>query len=146
MHNLTSVKARPVRFRAWTWEGAEYTIQFDTFQVLDSSTNYKLRLESLNASATSPGIDQQKCRDNFTTNANQEFTTIDRDNDSRNFGNCAERFGGAGYWYKRCTLVSPNVEYCPSSSCGNSEQNMKLRCLTGNSYSMKMFQIDVFVA
>ena len=76
MHSLTSVKARPVRFRAGLWNGTEYTFQFDTFQVLDKSTNYKLRLDHFNKSASSTGIDQETCKNNFMRNANKEFSTI----------------------------------------------------------------------
>ena len=145
MHILTSAKARPVRFRAWLWNGIEYTFQFDAFQVLDSSTNYKLRLDNFNVSASSAVTNQQMCIDQFTVNSNQKFSTKDRDNDVDDSRHCAQFFGGAGYWYERCTSVSPNVEYCPSSSCGSNVENIKIECLKEISYSMKKFQIDVFV-
>ena len=119
MHNLTSTKARPVRFKAWLWDGTDYTIQFDTFQVLDKSKNYKLKLDNFNASASSDGIDQQICKKSFMLNDNHEFSTFDRDNDSSDDRHCAQLFGGAGNWYHECTSVSPNVEYCASSSCGS---------------------------
>ena len=78
-------------------------------------------------------------------NTNKQFTTIDRDNDKDGTLNCAQKFSGGGYWYQKCTPVSPNAEYCPSSSCGSNEQNLKVGCLMGTAYSMKKFQIDVFI-
>ena len=145
MHNLTSVTPRPVRFRAWLWNGTEYTLLLNTFQVLNKSTNYKLRLENFNGNASSAGIDQEACIDNFNRNTNQEFSTYDRDNDANGADHCSQDFGGAGYWYKSCTSISPNVEYCPTSSCGSNVKNIKVKCLKGDSYSMKRFQIDVLV-
>ena len=145
MHNLTSVKARPVRFKAGLWNGTEYTLQLDTFQVLDSSTNFTLKLDNFNASVSSAGIDQQLCKNNFKFNKNQKFSTKERDNDLISTQNCAEKLGGGGFWYNKCTHVSPNSEYCPSSSCGSYKKLIKLKCLMGDSYSMKKFQIDVLV-
>ena len=81
MHNLTSVTPRPVRFRAWLWNGTEYTFQFDTFQVLDKSTDYTLKLDNFNGTGSSAGSFQRSCKLNLMYNANTKFTTIDRDND-----------------------------------------------------------------
>ena len=145
MHDLTSAKARPIRFRAWLWNETEYTFQFDSFQVLNKSTNYTLKLDNFNSSASSAVANQDECKSNFLMNANQEFSTFERDNDLYINKHCAQMFGGAGYWYDDCTRVSPNVEYCASSNCGTKFKNIKLKCLMGDLYSVKKFQIDVFI-
>ena len=140
MHELTGARARGVRFRAWLWNGTEYEIHFDSFRVENRSTKYTLRLGGYNSSA-SIGV-PASCKNNFLYNNNQQFTTKDRDND-KYVKNCAELFGGAGWWYSACTYVSPNVKYCASKSCGSNTENIKVQCLKGLSYSMKKFQIDL---
>ena len=75
----------------------------------------------------------------------QPANEIDRDNDKFS-GHCAQLFGRVGYWYRHCTDVSPNAEYCPSSSCSGRYGDMKVVCLKGHTYAMKKFQIDVFVS
>ena len=143
MHQLTRDEARGVRFRAWLWNGTEYQIHFDFFRVENRSTNYTLRLGGYNSSA-SIGV-PASCEGNFLTNNNRQFTTKDRDNDGHASNNCAKIIAGAGWWYKKCTNVSPNAKYCPSESCGKNHGNMKVACLMGAAYSMKKFQIDVLV-
>ena len=143
IHELTRAKARRVRFRAWLWNGTEYRIHFNSFRVESRSTKYTLRLGGYNIRANRgvPGL----CKYQFLWNSNQQFTTRDEDNDARASGNCALSFGGAGWWYNFCTAVSPNVKYCPSESCGPNVNNIKVRCLMGDSYSMKRFQIELFI-
>ena len=143
MHQLTGHKAREVRFRAWLWNGTEYQIHFDSFRVENRSTNYTLRLGGYNSSA-SIGV-PASCKTDFLKNNNQPFTTKDRDNDRNSVKNCAQKFGGAGWWYRYCTKVSPNVEYCPSESCGSNAENINVACLMSDAYSMKRFQVDVKV-
>ena len=142
MHELTVDKARPVRFRAWLWNGTEYRIQFQSFRVEDRSTSYTLRLGGYNSSANSAV--PAECEDHFLFNNDQKFSTIDRDND-RDARHCARLFTGGGWWYRYCTRVSPNVKYCLSESCGLNYKNIKVKCLMGSSYSMRRFQIDLLI-
>ena len=143
MHELTGHQARRVRFRAWLWNGTEYRIHFDSFRVENRSTNYTLRLGGYNSSCSRRVPDS--CKNQFLWNNNKQFTTKDKDNDAMNNRNCALIFGGAGWWYSSCTGVSPNVKYCTSESCGPNYQNIKVKCLMGETYSMKRFQIDLFI-
>ena len=142
MHELTAHKARPVRFRAWLWDGTEYRFQFQSFQVESKRTSYTLRLADYNKSASSSASAQ--CEGPILSNSGQKFSTIDRNNNNHG-RHCAQEFGGAGWWYEKCTNVSPNVEYCPSESCGSNFKNIKVHCLKTAAYSMKRFQIDLFI-
>ena len=142
MHELTRVKARGVRFRAWLWNGTEYQIHFQSFRVENSSTSYTLRLGGFNSYAS--GTVPDKCESQFLSNSDRKFSTIDRDNNDQ-ARNCAKQFTGAGWWYNKCTFVSPNVKYCPSDKCGSNSKNIKVDCLMGAAYSMKRFQIDLFM-
>lgn len=42
--------------------------------------------------------------DSLSQHTNQAFSTVDRDNDNSRSGNCAELYGGGGWWYDRCYL------------------------------------------
>ena len=143
MHELTRAKARRVRFRAWLWNGTEYQIHFDLFRVENRSTNYTLKLGGYNSNA-SIGV-PSSCEENFLYNNGKQFRTKDRDKDAKVSGNCIQKFGGAGWWYATCTKVAPNVKFCPSKNCGRNRENIKVRCLMGDTYSMKRFQIDIFI-
>ena len=142
MHELTVGKACPVRFRAWLWNDTEYQIQFQSFRVENRSTNYTLRLGGYNSSASSSV--PASCEGQLLLNNDRKFSTIDRDNNSDE-RHCAREFTGAGWWYYSCTFVSPNVEYCSSESCGSNHTNIKVYCLMRSNYSMKRFQIDLFI-
>ena len=142
MHELTADKSRPIRFRAWFWNNTEYRFQFQSFQVENKSSSYTLRLGGYNSSASSAV--PASCKSRFLYNTDQKFSTIDRDYNNHT-RHCARQFTGGGWWYRYCTHLSPNAKYCPSESCGSNTENIKVRCLMGNSYSMKRFQMDLLI-
>ena len=95
IHRLTNGVVTTLRFDLGDFEGNTAFAKYTTFRVRDSLTNYVLNVAgySGNAGDALTGGDQNE--------NGQQFTTIDRDNDSLNSGNCALTFRGA-WWYDRC--------------------------------------------
>ena len=95
IHRLTNGVVTTLRIDLGDFEGNTAFAKYTTFLVLNSSTNYVLNVAgySGNAGDALTGGDQNE--------NGQQFTTIDRDNDSLNSGNCALTFRGA-WWYDRC--------------------------------------------
>ena len=47
-------------------------------------------------------------------NNGDQFSTRDRDNDGSSYWNCAQEFGGGGWWYKQCSAANLNAVYYDS--------------------------------
>ncbi|KAK3776520.1 hypothetical protein RRG08_060235 [Elysia crispata] len=78
---------------------------YTTFRIGSESENYALNLGVYSGTAG----EYPDCGMAYSNG--QQFTTIDRDNDPLNLGNCAKFLSGGGWWYKRCTCVSLNDDF-----------------------------------
>ena len=132
----------PVRFIATMWNGTVHYIQYDNFQVANSSLKYKLKIQNYNVSQST--MSKIECNRKFLYHNGMPFSTFDQDNDFAGDRNCAKQFSG-GWWHRSCNYVSANGPYCNSSSCGSNVENMRVTCIVGNSYSMKKFEIQIYV-
>ena len=56
----------------------------------------------------------------WTRKDQEEFTTRDRDNDSKTDGNCAMILQGAG-WYRSCTFIHLNAAYGAEGESGSQQ-------------------------
>ena len=66
---------------------------YKNFSMLSETTNYKLQVSSLFKGTMG---------DAMAYHNNAMFSTRDRDNDDANTLNCAYKFGGSGWWFKKC--------------------------------------------
>jgi ficolin len=64
------------------------------FEVDGPETNYTLHIGQ--AQGPSDGYNS------MAYHSGAQFTTTDRDNDARSFGNCASLYEGSGWWFKHC--------------------------------------------
>ena len=101
IHRLTKRRVTTLRVDVEDFQGNSAFTKYDTFRVLDSSTNYRLSVAGYSGTAGDPL---------WYHNA-QQFTTTDRDNDQLLQSNCAFEYGGAGWWYRACIASNLNGPY-----------------------------------
>ena len=87
IHRLTNESDSELRVDLEDWNGAASYAKYSLFQVMDSSTNYRLQVRGYTGDAG----------DSFTRHSGGPFSTYDHDNDDYS-GNCARLFKGA-WWY-----------------------------------------------
>ena len=66
---------------------------YKNFSILSEATNYTLQVSNFLKGTMG---DAMKYHNNV------KFSTTDRDNDDVNTVNCADKYGGYGWWFKRC--------------------------------------------
>ena len=86
------------------YKGRNYVANYENFQILGESDNYKLQVSGYSGNAG----------DNFgssnTGNNNMLFSTKDRDNDGHDDAVCAvEDYGG--WWYDYCSFSNLNGKW-----------------------------------
>ena len=104
LNSITSSGAWTFRAEIVSWGDEHLWAEYDIFRVSDSTDNYRLTIGDYNADSTAP--------DYMFHNNNQQFTTLDTDNDARSDVNCAAMTGylaTGGWWYWRCSFVYPTA-------------------------------------
>ena len=97
IHRLTKINAGMLRIDIGDFEGNTASAKYDTFRVLNSSTNYTLSVGGYSGTAG----------DSFTRHNGRQFSTKDRENNAHN---CANRYNGA-WWYADCHSSNLNGLY-----------------------------------
>ena len=92
-----------LRIDLFDWQGEHRYAKYNQFHVAPESDNYRIRFSGYTGNAGG---------DSFGAYQNgQQFTTIDRDNDARSSGNCADVRDGGGFWWGNCGWFRPNGRY-----------------------------------
>ena len=101
IHRLTNESDSELRVDLEDWNGATAYAKYSLFQVMDSSTNYRLQVRGYTGNAG----------DSLTHHSRSgPFSTYDRDNDASGDHNCAADFKGA-WWYESCHYSNLNGLY-----------------------------------
>ncbi|KAK3771563.1 hypothetical protein RRG08_002037 [Elysia crispata] len=85
--------------------------QYKTFKIMDESNNYRLLLGQHVAGTTN-----EDSTSGLANHNNQDFTTVDRENEGTPF-NCAETNQGS-WWYSNCGLANFNSRLPPKYNIG----------------------------
>ena len=104
IHRLTKRNVTKLRVDLGDFEGNTRYAKYDTFRVLDSSTNYRLDLSGYSGTAGDSLITSIHGNHN-----GQPFTTKDRDNDLAG-ENCAVTFGGMPIATVQTSMVAITVD------------------------------------
>ncbi|XP_017004370.2 angiopoietin-related protein 1-like [Drosophila takahashii] len=94
LHQLTKGRSYHLYIKLVDVHGSVVYAQYDNFKVSNEENKY--RLDSVGKYSGTAG-------DSLAYNADEYFTTIDRDNDA-NSGNCAISYSGGGWWYSSCSF------------------------------------------
>jgi len=105
LHNLTSASCPwQLKITLWDQNDKAFHVLYDRFYV-GPPPHYKLSVDGY----FSPGENLRDRLENVLHyHTNMSFTTIDRDQDqwgvkgTGSDNNCAEHYGGGGWWYKSC--------------------------------------------
>ncbi|KAK3798635.1 hypothetical protein RRG08_007451 [Elysia crispata] len=106
IYKLTDASAYELRVDFKDRTQGDQFAQYETFKIMDESNNYRLLLGQHVAGTTN-----EDSTSGLANHNNQDFTTIDRDNDGTPF-NCAETNQG-GWWYSNCGLANFNSRLPP---------------------------------
>ena len=130
LHRLTT-SDRQLRVDLEDFENNTRYAVYNTFQVMDSSTNYTLRVEGYSGDAGN-GLGHHNGR---------QFSTRDRENDNNRGRNCAQLFKG-GWWYGYCHDSNLNGLYHggPHTSLGDGVNWSPWR---GAYYSLKFTEMKL---
>eukprot|EP00058_Branchiostoma_floridae_P012125 XP_002597613.1 hypothetical protein BRAFLDRAFT_59120 [Branchiostoma floridae] len=104
LHQITASKCHRLRIRLEDWEGNVAFAEYDFFAVEGESDGYRLRLGAYSGGTAGDGMRK---------NADNRFTTKDRDNDvwgHHSANNCANLRDG-GWWYVACGSSNLNGVY-----------------------------------
>ncbi|KAK7090650.1 hypothetical protein V1264_010415 [Littorina saxatilis] len=107
LHKLTTSQRYELRVDLHKWDGTKGYATYSGFYVDDVSHNFALRFDSFTGG---------NAGDSLSYHRGQQFSTKDRDHDTRN-SKCAQRFHGA-WWYNNCHHSNLNGEYHTSSGAG----------------------------
>ncbi|KAK7446955.1 hypothetical protein BaRGS_00040234 [Batillaria attramentaria] len=100
MHRLTTQRDMSLRIDMQDFEGHSAYVVYRKFLVRGPSYSYSAHFGHASGPAgNSIGTDDY------------EFTTYDKDNDLKANGNCAEEYGGGGFWYSVCGYAGLNGRY-----------------------------------
>ena len=102
IHRLTTASGGQqnyLQFDLGDHEGNKRYAKYSSFQVADSSTNYRLTVAGYSGDAM----------DSFSSHNGRMFTAKDHDHDTYG-GNCANLYQGA-WWYDRCQCSNLNGVY-----------------------------------
>ena len=101
MHSLTQTGSYGLQIDITEGDGVVRTVEYDLFNVSNEADKYRLYL-----SGFKPGT--SNLTDRMTYHNNKPFTTTDRDNDDHLTSNCANLYGGSGWWYSECYTANLN--------------------------------------
>ncbi|XP_041448337.1 microfibril-associated glycoprotein 4-like [Drosophila obscura] len=101
IHLMTLAHPHELYIQLRDVNGTTSYARYDDFKVGSENEDYKLK--SLGEYSGTAG-------DSFSYNLDMKFTTLDRDNDMSEKGNCAIAHAG-GWWFKNCSRSSLNGKY-----------------------------------
>jgi len=125
-------KGSELRIELEDWEGSSRYAKYKTFQVGNELTKYRMHVTGYKGNAG----------DSLSYSNDQQFSTLDQDNDDNSGGSCANIYRG-GWWYKSCFNSHLNGEYLtykqpqPGASRGIIWQHWK------GGYSLKHVEMKV---
>jgi len=93
IHRLTKDGAE-IYFDIGNYDGTREYAHYKNFTVHDATTLYKMNVDSTGYSGSIAEL--------FSYHDDMKFSTYDRDNDDSGSHNCAQYFGGGGWWFKSC--------------------------------------------
>ncbi|KAK7090637.1 hypothetical protein V1264_010405 [Littorina saxatilis] len=106
LHRLTTSQRYELRVDLHLWNTTKGSATYRGFYVEDVSHNFALRLDRFTGG---------NAGDSLSEHRGQQFSTKDRDHDTRDSTNCAQKYHGA-WWYKPCHQSNLNGDYKTSSS------------------------------
>ena len=133
IHRLTNgsnTTAAALRVEIEDFEGHKRYAKYSTFQVLDSSRKYKLKVSGYSGNAG----------DSFSYQNGMNFTTKDQDNDAYP-NNCATDYKGA-WWYNYCHDSNLNGQYLSGSHTSYAD-GVNWLALRGYYYSFKVSEMKL---
>ena len=130
IHRLTPQGSNYLRVDLGDFEGSKAYAKYNSFEILDSYTQYTLVIGSYTGTAG----------DSLTYSNMMKFTTKDKDNDLYG-GNCAKVYSGA-WWFKICVRTHLNAPYFHSSSV-STWHGIIWTAFKGNQYSLKFTEMKV---
>ena len=105
LHCLTGQGGWEMRMDIKLANGTNIFLQYEQFKVASAKDKYKLTVGGFQGTTTDPMVNQN----------GMYFTTKDSDNDqwSRNcaINNYGHSTPAGGWWYKRCSIIQPNLFY-----------------------------------
>eukprot|EP00058_Branchiostoma_floridae_P006195 XP_002591683.1 hypothetical protein BRAFLDRAFT_223439 [Branchiostoma floridae] len=111
LHALTSVGKYILHLDFTDWEGGRAFTEYSSFRVGGEKEDYTLHLSGYFTGSTGGDAMLRP-----VSLSGKKFSTRDRDNDECGC-NCAEKFGGGGWWYWRCGDSYLNGKYHNSHKC-----------------------------
>ena len=131
IHRLTKRIPTGLRIDMGDFEGNTAFAKYDTFRVLNSSTNYTLNVAGYSGTAG----------DSLTSHNGLQFTTKDRDND-RYSHNCAILYNGA-WWYGACHSSNLNGLYHRGSHTSHAD-GVNWYAWKGHQYSLRFTEMKLY--
>ena len=114
LHCLTSQGQWELRIDYMFPNKTKGYLSYHHFRVGPASDDYRLSISGFSGNTTDPVTESHSVTGTLSINGTR-FSTRDRDNDEIGNGfNCAaDALGGnaGGWWYKYCSLISPNRQY-----------------------------------
>ena len=126
-------KGSTLRIDMTDWNGKNIYAKYDSFQVGNEKTKYKIHVSGYTGNAG----------DSLKSHNGYRFSTYDQDNDGNPDGSCAVSHRGA-WWYTRCYNSNLNGEYLlykapqPGYARGVIWEGYK-----GNTHSFKFVEMKV---
>lgn len=96
LHSITARAPQVLQVTMEDYQGNVYIGGLKSFFVDDEDSGYRLSMNGSHGAG-----------DSMLSNNGQKFSSVDRDNDAFPFVNCAEYFGGGGWWYAGCSAINP---------------------------------------
>ena len=99
MHNATNLynshisKTAELYIMVASADDKKFYVMYKNFAILSEATNYTLQVSNHLKGTMGDALEYHN---------NVKFSTKDRDNDDVNTVNCATKFGGYGWWFKKC--------------------------------------------
>ena len=96
IHRLTKDGAE-IYFDIGFYNGSRYYAHYKSFTVHDATTIYRMNVDAFGYTGS--------MTEGFSYHNDMKFSTYDRDNDASDKSNCAQTYGGGGWWYKSCSNI-----------------------------------------
>ena len=93
LHNSHISKTSELYIKVAGTDGKKFYAMYKNFAILSEATNYTLQVSHHYKGTMGDALEYHN---------NMKFSTKDRDNDLANNVNCATRYGGYGWWFKKC--------------------------------------------